>query len=136
MPVHYLKIYPEYFEAVISGQKTVELRREDDRQFAVGDVLVLREWDPFPQDEASCQARQRWYEDEEKAWAAYRHDERLRATALVHAHERAERAAAFGRYTGRECRVRVTHILRDEQWLQPGVAALSIRVMEGEGTHE
>lgn len=30
-------------------------------------------------------------------------------------------------YTGRELRARVTDICRDIQWLQPGVAALSIR---------
>jgi len=46
MEVHVLKLWPEYFEAVASGAKTVELRREDDRHFAVGDVLVLREYRP------------------------------------------------------------------------------------------
>ena len=30
-------------------------------------------------------------------------------------------------HTGRECRVIVTHITRGEEWLQPGVVALSIR---------
>ena len=29
--------------------------------------------------------------------------------------------------TGRECRVTVTHITRGDAWLQPGIAALSIR---------
>lgn len=43
---HELKIWPEHFETVISGQKTVELQREDNCHFEVGDVLVLREWDP------------------------------------------------------------------------------------------
>jgi len=36
-----------------------------------------------------------------------------------------------GRYTGREVSVVVTYILRDERWLQPGVAILGIRVEEG-----
>lgn len=42
--VHELKIKPEYFEKVISGEKTFEIRKND-RNFAVGDVLALNEWD-------------------------------------------------------------------------------------------
>lgn len=41
---HELKIYPQYFDAVISGKKTFEVRKND-RKFHVGDVLVLKEWD-------------------------------------------------------------------------------------------
>lgn len=41
---HRLKIMPEYFEAVVEGRKTFELRK-DDRGYAVGDTLVLCEWD-------------------------------------------------------------------------------------------
>lgn len=40
----YLKIKPEYFEAVKSGKKTFEVRF-DDRGFKVGDIVVLREID-------------------------------------------------------------------------------------------
>lgn len=43
---HDLKTWPEFFAAVIDGRKTFEVRRTDDRRFAVGDVLRLREWDP------------------------------------------------------------------------------------------
>lgn len=45
---HRLKTWPEYFEAIASGAKTFEVRR-DDRGFAVGDMLVLEEWDPSPE---------------------------------------------------------------------------------------
>jgi len=39
------KIWPEYFEAVVSGKKKFELRL-DDFDVAEGDTLVLKEWDP------------------------------------------------------------------------------------------
>ena len=44
--VHVLKIWPEYFQPVITGAKTMELRSEADRTFAVGDTLLLREYMP------------------------------------------------------------------------------------------
>jgi len=42
------KIWPEYFDAVLSGKKKYELRLND---FEVneGDTLVLEEWDPKTQ---------------------------------------------------------------------------------------
>ncbi|POB12305.1 DUF3850 domain-containing protein [Sulfobacillus sp. hq2] len=44
--VHILKIWPEYFHPILTGAKTVELRTEIDRTFAVGDVLRLCEYVP------------------------------------------------------------------------------------------
>ena len=41
--IHDLKILPEYYDAVDKGVKTYELRF-DDRDFAVGDMLILREF--------------------------------------------------------------------------------------------
>ena len=43
--VHELKSWPEYFEPVLTGKKTFELRK-DDRHYKVGDILKLREWEP------------------------------------------------------------------------------------------
>lgn len=38
------KILPEYFDAILSGEKTFELRLAD-WECQPGDILVLREWD-------------------------------------------------------------------------------------------
>lgn len=43
---HFLKIHPQYFEAVKSGRKSFEIRRSDDRDFQEGDTLTLQEFDP------------------------------------------------------------------------------------------
>lgn len=45
MTTHHLKTWPEYFQAVRAGAKTFEARK-DDRDFRVGDTLVLHEYVP------------------------------------------------------------------------------------------
>lgn len=44
MKIHKLKTLPKYFKAQMLGNKQFELRKND-RDFHVGDVLVLEEWD-------------------------------------------------------------------------------------------
>lgn len=44
MVVHELKILPQYYDDVAKCRKTFELRK-DDRDFKVGEVLILREYD-------------------------------------------------------------------------------------------
>ena len=41
---HELKIHPTFFKDVVSGHKTFELRKND-RDYKLGDALLLREWD-------------------------------------------------------------------------------------------
>ena len=58
MTVHYLKIWPEYFEKVDTGRKSVELRFND-RDYRMGDRLCLQEYDP---DTRSYTGRECWVE--------------------------------------------------------------------------
>jgi hypothetical protein len=43
--VHRLKCWPTYFREILLGHKHTEFRARD-RDFQVGDILVLREYDP------------------------------------------------------------------------------------------
>ena len=43
--MHTLAVIPPYFDALVSGTKTFEVR-ENDRAYQRGDVLRLREWHP------------------------------------------------------------------------------------------
>ena len=43
--LHELKTLPCFFEKVVSKEKTFEIR-ENDRDYAIGDYLLLREWMP------------------------------------------------------------------------------------------
>lgn len=42
---HELKLHPAYFQRVADGTKTFEIRKND-RDFQVGDALLLKEYDP------------------------------------------------------------------------------------------
>jgi hypothetical protein len=43
---HDLKTWPEHYREVAAGRKTFEIRKDDRGGFRVGDVLVLREYQP------------------------------------------------------------------------------------------
>jgi hypothetical protein len=45
MKEHQLKCWPEYFDRLKSGEKRFEIRRND-RDFQVGDILVISAWSP------------------------------------------------------------------------------------------
>lgn len=45
MAEHLLKVVPPYFDALVSGAKTFEVRRND-RAYQRGDIMHLREWHP------------------------------------------------------------------------------------------
>lgn len=56
--IHELKTWPDYFAPIKSGIKTFDVRRTRDRDFQLGDQLVLREWDDrtreYSGDEVHC----------------------------------------------------------------------------------
>jgi len=45
MKTHEMKLKTQYFDAVASGIKTFEIRKDDRGGFSAGDVLILREID-------------------------------------------------------------------------------------------
>lgn len=45
MKVHDLKIWPEQYQKVINGHLSFQYR-ENDRNYQMGDVLILSEWNP------------------------------------------------------------------------------------------
>lgn len=43
---HELKCWPKFFDAICEGRKRHDLRRVGDRDYRVGDLMTLREFDP------------------------------------------------------------------------------------------
>ncbi len=46
--IHELKCWPDFFLAILEGEKTAEYRKND-RGFQVGDYLLFHMWDPDAQ---------------------------------------------------------------------------------------
>jgi len=55
--VHELKTLPKFFKEVVEGRKPFEVRK-DDRDYQVGDLLKLNEFDPEKQKYTGCYAWQ------------------------------------------------------------------------------
>jgi hypothetical protein len=45
MSEHELKIWPNFFNDIVSGRRTFDVRR-DDRNFKPGDTIMFKEWEP------------------------------------------------------------------------------------------
>ena len=54
MTTHIVKSWPEFFEQVKSGNKRFELRKND-RDYKIGDLIRLREWEPYTQVYSGCE---------------------------------------------------------------------------------
>lgn len=48
--VHELKTWPEFFQAMWNNDKPFEYRKNDDRDFKKGDLLICQEWNPKTQE--------------------------------------------------------------------------------------
>lgn len=44
---HVLKSWPMFFNGILSGDRTSDIRYTGDRRFKVGDLMLLKEWDPI-----------------------------------------------------------------------------------------
>lgn len=119
MKVHDLKTWPSSFDAVWRGVKGYELRN-DDRVFAIGDVLVLREW--IPVHEQKC-----FWESPFDEQQTERKDFRCKHCG------RGMDDPLAGSLTGRVVRAEVTFKTAADgpfRGLQPGFAILGIKVLE------
>lgn len=47
MTQYQLKSWSAFFQAIKAGDKTHDIRSKKDRDFKVGDTVVLQEYDPF-----------------------------------------------------------------------------------------
>lgn len=56
---HYLKLWPQFFEDILRGEKTFELRRSEERGFRPDDILCLQEWNPDIQEYTGREMRRR-----------------------------------------------------------------------------
>ncbi len=101
--IHDLKCWPGDFAAIEAGTKTHEARR-DDRGFAVGDTLRLREW--TPDDPSVCE----WTPSVNGAWSGF-FDK------------------VPGVYSGRTIDRLVTHLTKGQYGLPADLAIMSIPAM-------
>ena len=95
---HNLKTEPGYFASVKTGKKNFECRK-DDRNYKVGDELLLQEWKTVANKREICPIT------EEKE-------------AIPN--------PASGDYTGNILHRRITYVLRNFEGLQPGFCILGL----------
>lgn len=53
---HQLKIIPKYFKEIVDGNKNFEIRRND-RNYKIGDTLILNEYDAIKKQHTGCKAQ-------------------------------------------------------------------------------
>ena len=106
MKIHELKTWPNMFEALSSGDKKCEVRKND-RGFSVGDVLKLMEFRPCP----DCNGSSRVWDNGDMTSCRC--------------------ASPHGTYTGEVLWMTVTHILDGSQWgLRDGYVVMSVEEVD------
>lgn len=101
---HELKTWPEFYRAVQENKKTFELRY-DDRNYQVGDELILREFEPCH----SCKG---------KGEVARYGPERPQQCS--------ECWGSGGRYTGLSMIYSVTYVLKDHPGIRSGYVIMGL----------
>ena len=109
MTVHELKCWPPQFRAIIDRRKTHETRFTDERDFEVGDVLMLREFEPDIAEGSEG-------------------DQDLIAEWVTRGKP--------GKYTGAAAEVGVTYVAKGVFGLPPDLCVMSIGLIEWHGTPE
>lgn len=105
MAVHTRKIHPESFQDILNRYQEYYLYRPIHGVIAVGDTLILQEWDPSLEDENMDISTND-------------------ATITSHVNSKG--------YTGRSCQVTITEVFPRSSWLKPGVVQLGIRLNDAE----
>ena len=109
MTVHELKCWSVQFRAIIDRRKTHETRFTDERDFEVGDVLTLREFEPDIADGSDGD------QDAIDDWM---------------------RRGKPGKYTGAAAEVGVTYVAKGVFGLPSDLCVMSIGLIEWHGTPE
>lgn len=101
--IHAVKCYSEFFEELMSGEKSFEVRKGD-RPYEVGDYLAVNEFIPDNPDP---------YDD---YWESPNADRR--------------RKTEGGRYSGRCMLFEITYVMKCEEYTKEGMFILGIRGVE------
>lgn len=119
--IHHLKTLPDYFQAVIDERKPFEIR-ENDRNFKVGDLVVLEEFiktEHVPQ----CSHYQEYINNYDEEYDECVHN------GCEECKERCEKCHDFINhiYTGRTCTVIIEDIF-DISFLLPNYVAFTFNI--------
>ena len=96
--IHEVKVFRKYYRALVTGNKTFEVRKND-RPYAVGDILAVNEFIPIEQIERKANPD----------WLA-----KLRKVET-------------GYYTGNGELFKITYILDDPQFCKDGMVILGLK---------
>jgi hypothetical protein len=118
MATHELKTWPVPFAAMLEGRKMYELRPCEDREFAVGDELILREWQPAHEEACSWQSPFDEQQTEQSDFFCTKCN-------------RKKKEPLPGNYTGRDFHVEVTYVtLPGKFGLPANLCAMSVQPLK------
>lgn len=113
--IHELKTWPRFFEAIKTGRKTFEVRK-DDRGFMPGHTLKLREWVPPLKNPGGVYKCTCW-DDPNKPTCFFCEAEGAQLSG---------RSGVGARYTGRELLADVGFILSDVDMPAAGIPIFAL----------